>query len=257
MKKRGQVTLFIVLGLALLIGVVLFFFMRENSTGVLDEAALAIEDEDARNVYIFVKDCLRTTADDALFYFGYNGGNVNYFPMKYEYPKYSVPYYFYEGVSYMPTEEDVDDNILSEYVRQNLDSCISGFDSFSGLEIVAGDINPNVLIAKESVIFELDYPVSVYKGENVIDVGPDFRYEKNLRLKDILAISRTIVENELTNELFIHWDYMTDMTRDDFSVTAYTEEDNTIVYRIIDERNQLYDEDYLFQFANKFYIEGS
>lgn len=256
MKKRGQITLFIIVGLVLILGVIIFFLMRDSASG-MDARAAQIKDEDAKEVYFFIKDCQRDAGQEALFYFGYEGGRTEFFPHKYDYSDYSVPYYFYEGVSYMPDENELDRMILSKYMDDNLLKCINNFEGFPGLRVIYENPQTSTKIASKSVVFDTDFEVTVYKGEKEIQVGPDFRFEYQVRLGEILTITKTIIENQLTNELFIHWDYITDKTNDGFQITAYTEKDNTIVYRIIDEKNELYDADYLFQFANKYYIKES
>jgi len=255
MGKRGQVTLFIILGIALVIIAIVLFVVFRGQERIGVGIGEVIEDTEANNVNEFIKNCLKKSGEEALFYFGYEGGRTNFFPTSFSYGSYSVPYYFDEGVSFMPDESEVTNDILGKYVEDTLLGCINGFRDFEGI-LVNYASNPvsSVLVAKESVVFNLEFPVSVVRGETVIELGPSFRFEQNVRLKEILSITKTIIKNQLKNELFIHWDYITDRTEEDFSITAYTESDNTIVYRIIDERNMLFEQPYLFQFANRYFI---
>jgi len=257
MGKRGQITVFIILGIVI-IAVILFlflFFRKGPSELQAEQEELAIKDLEARNVYLFIKDCLKKTSEEALFHFGYDGGRTGFFTQFYDYGIYSVPYYYYEGISYIPEEDEISDGILGRYVDDNLMICIDNFNSFQGMRIEYNTPSTVAKIAPEKVMFNLNFPVDVYKGQDIIRLGPDFKAETNVRLGDILSICRTIIENQLTNELFIHWDYITEKTKQGFEITAYTENDNTIIYRIIDEKNQLFEENYLFQFANKYYIK--
>lgn len=255
MQKRGQVTIFIVLGIVVILAaVVLVFMISSGNDQNYDAEGKVITDPEVKNVDSFIRDCLLKSSQEALFYLGYTGGNVGYFPKSFSYDSYDVAYYYYEGVSYMPSYEDVTDNILGKYVEQNIVECINDFDDFENLKIEYVNPVTDVVIAQESVVFKINFPVSVFRGGQKIDLGPEFRSEINARLKDMLDITNNIVANQIKNELFVHWDYMTDKTKDNFGVTAYTEEDNTIVYRIIDEENNLFEEPYIFQFANKYYI---
>jgi len=55
----------------------------------------------------------------------------------------------------------------------------------------------------------------------------------------------------VVNDRYIHWDYMTDVSNKNYNITTYTEDDSTIIYRIIDLENEIEKEPYIFQFANK------
>ena len=41
------------------------------------------------------------------------------------------------------------------------------------------------------------------------------------------------------------------MSNRNYNITAYTHDENTIIYRIIDLENEIDDEPYIFQWANK------
>ncbi len=72
----------------------------------------------------------------------------------------------------------------------------------------------------------------------------------------MIEISRNIVEAEVQDtqregEPLIHWNYLNDIGRMDYNITAHADKDDSIVYRIVDPKTLVHNEPYALQFANK------
>ena len=59
------------------------------------------------------------------------------------------------------------------------------------------------------------------------------------------------MEQKVADPTLIHWDYLTEVTKKNYNVTAYAELQESIIYRIVDEKYELLGEPYIFQFAVK------
>ena len=149
-KKRGQATVFIILGLAILlaIGIVAYLNIR-----VIEPSA--ISPEELSSVQLYVESCLQKTANDALSLAGKQGGYVylNQFPpmpagINFGYPLLTIyngavkiPYWFYQDSSgidklqipQLSKQRDGDNSIqdqLETYVEQNINNCLQNFKDF-------------------------------------------------------------------------------------------------------------------------------
>ena len=253
MKKRGQVTFFVAAGILLLGGFILFAIIRDTSTSKLEPEIenVKIDDNNIRN---FVQSCVDKTAKDAVFYLGFVGGNLkeDAFPKFYNFDEsYRVPYYYHEGKPFILTEQEFNDLVLEKYMNENLKECTNGFKSFKNTRIVDGNPKTTVELSDNEAVFNVVYQVSINRGFKTRNLDSNYVTEVKARLKDIIAIARHIVSDEVENERYIHWDYMTDVSNRNYNITAYTHDQNTIIYRIIDLENKIDDEPYIFQWANK------
>ncbi|MBS3105324.1 hypothetical protein J4234_03655 [Candidatus Woesearchaeota archaeon] len=253
MKRRGQVTLFVAAGILLLGGFILFAIIRDTSTSKLEPEIenVRIDDTNIRN---FVQSCVDKTSKDAVFYLGFIGGNLkeDAFPNFYNFDtSYRLPYYYHEGKSFILTEQEFNDLVLAKYINENLRECTNGFKSFKNTRIADNNPKTSVELTDNEAAFNIIYPVSINRGFKTRNLDSNYVTEVKARLKDIIAIARHIVADETENDRYIHWDYLTDVSNRNYNITAYTHDENTIIYRIIDLENEIDDEPYIFQWANK------
>ena len=255
-EKRGQLTIFFIMVFIILIAVVFIFSLNKetgSSTSLEVQKELSIDDINVRN---FAENCVEKTGKEALFYLGFVGGRLNpdAFKNYYSYDEnLKVPYFYFDGESKIPLpyDEKYWAGLLDKYVNDNLQKCTNNFGSFEGMKIEQGKTAAKTKFTDDGIIFNVNFPVSIIRDFKKNDLEPDYIYGVKVRLRDILKIISVIVEQEANNDKYIHWDYLTEITDKDYNITAYTENDNTIVYRIIDLKNKIDDEYYYFQWANK------
>ena len=100
-KKRGQITLFIVLGVVLVIGTSMFFYLRSTielspeEQQARREKALAEVPTEFMPVIEYVEDCIRQTGEDGVVKLGMHGGFLE------------LPLSSFVSISNQPTESDV------------------------------------------------------------------------------------------------------------------------------------------------------
>src|SRR3989338_3113173 len=96
MNKRGQVTIFIILGIIILAAVVLVFYLTGDTLVKQSEGKVNIETKPLKN---YVGDCLEKTGNDALTLIGKQGGVIN--PVNYRlYENDKVNYLCYASTDY-------------------------------------------------------------------------------------------------------------------------------------------------------------
>lgn len=195
MNKKGQITLFVIIGALLLLGVVLFFILSKNLSE--DKPGIDIPDVslEARPAHLLVTACLETTAQEGLRLIGQNGGTLH--------PKQvSSPSYRGAAISYEPsvipfwrhlTDCDVsmsgceevfipplcsrqagscggalrgEDSIqeqLELYIEENIGTCINGFSALGEQYDVSltGKADASVAFYEEETVVNLDYPIII------------------------------------------------------------------------------------------------
>lgn len=257
MKKRGQVTFFVAAGILIIGGFILFAIIRDTGTSKLEPEIENVRIDDA-NLRNFAQSCVDKTAKDAVFYLGFIGGNLkeDAFPYFYNFDtSYRIPYYYHEGQSFILTEQEFKELVLAKYMNEKLRECTNGFKSFKNIRIVDKSPKTNVELSDNEAVFDVEYPVSVNRAFSSRNIDKNYVTEVKARLKDIIAIATHIVADEAENDRYIHWDYLTDVSNRNYNITAYTHDENTIIYRIIDLENEIDDEPYIFQWANKIKFE--
>ncbi len=171
--KRGQVTIFIIIAIIIVAGLVTYFLVRGN-------IAVSGVPAEFRPVYDYYSECIKTETKAALDLAGTQSGHVyvpEYIPGS-EYAPFSsqlnflgfpVPYWYYvsgNGIikEQMPTKKEIEKEI-AQYVKDKIANC--DFESFSlqGFVIEREEGNVNVKIEEEKVNVEVNAPLSVSKEE--------------------------------------------------------------------------------------------
>ncbi|MBI4441350.1 hypothetical protein HY639_04220 [Candidatus Woesearchaeota archaeon] len=253
--KRGQLTLFSILGIMLLLFVALYFFayvvLKEKPTEQAREQL--IETAADQPIKAFVDSCVAQTARMALFFFGFVGGDVEppAYPTFFSYDtRYKIPYLYELDKAFFLTPDFVQ-GTLGRYVESKLRKCLGGFTQFAGVQINDKQPKAKVTMLDTEVVFAVTYPVTVLREGKKSLVGPEFSTRVPSRLKDMVRITNDIVAQKQADPTLIHWDYLTEVTNHDYNATAYAEVDQTLIYRLIDTKYDLLGEPYIFQFAVK------
>ena len=203
MKKRGQVTVFIIVGIIILaISAGTFFIVKKVTAEKLEVGKEAAIPMGAEGVKSYIENCLENTAEEAIHYNFLTGGI--YLPTFITfYEEWTIPYYFYLGEDAHPLKEQVEDGI-SRYVEDNLAICLRNFKSFAGLAVKAEVPEVKTVIQKKKVEVTLKMPVEIRSGEQ-IKKWDIFTITLNVPLAKVLAVVEEQMVNQLTepNEVLL------------------------------------------------------
>ncbi len=183
MKKRGQVTIFVLIALILLFVLVGVYFVKE----IFLEQRLFSEIQEPgsipsqiQSVNLYVDTCIDAVALDGIGLLGLQGGYIdvpqdplpvsvaNPFSNGVALPGLKVPYWYYEDfngepINLVPSLEDMN-RALARYMEENLDSCISNFEDLEeGFEIDEGNVVSDVEIKENEVYVKVRYPLDIKK----------------------------------------------------------------------------------------------
>lgn len=208
MKKRGQTTLFIILGIIVLI---ISSFVYYAYTSVSKEKTIASTQKMTREITDVVpikqyaESCLKKVSDEGLWLIGAQGGYIDTTSISTtSYLGYSVPYYIdYVGgtSSSTPLLLDIEEK-LSNYVDSEFKKCFN-LDIFNnaGFDITETDIAlSNITINQDNVIVRLEYPLTITKKDSETKLK-DFRINLPIRLGRLYNASIN-----LTEEIRNRWD---------------------------------------------------
>jgi len=246
--KKGQATIFMILGIFILLSTLVLVFMNfqrlgssEVNTEVMNEVV------NIQPITSFIEKCIGEVGYDALYYLGRGGGSI-VIDGEELITSYSIIDFLYEkGVNKIHSKEEMGEQ-LSFYIDGLLDSCLNNFTDFQGYDFSFGDINTSTLIREEDVVFTVYYPINIESKESTTEIS-EFSVTLPVRLGHVREIAYSIVERQVQDPGWVDITYMSDF---DVNVTIYPYNKTTLVYGIIDDKSLVYNEPYEFLFANKF-----
>ncbi|MBU0930084.1 MAG: hypothetical protein KJ623_03345 [Nanoarchaeota archaeon] len=245
MKKRGQVTTFMIVGLVLLIIVLLLFAVKRTGIGVKTSDYLQSNLDDIK---VQINKCVDQEAVQALNLIGKQGGYLN--PSNYRlYKGYEVSYLCFNipnadnCMNSIVSTKDIEEQ-LNNYLKANVPSCanINGLANslfFPGMEV--GELNIKTTIQKDSVLFDIDYPITLKKGDATAKLTP-YKEAVSAPLGLLLDTTYDIINQEAANGVFFEVQYM---LANRGNVEIYKDQPYPDKVYVLNER----DSDYVFQFA--------
>ena len=242
-SKKSQTTIFIIIAIVIVVGLILYFSIR---------GGLIIEqiNPEISPINSFIDSCISNIGEDAIYHIGETGG---YFLYSERSTKTGIAYYFDKGQNLFPSKEKIQDE-LSLYMNKMLFFCLENFADFSDFEISQGIIKTETKIIEGKVIFNVEYPLTISKGENSYFLK-NFEKEIPSRLNTIYEVSSAIIEEQMLDFNNICINCLGDIAFDNkiyvtFSDDVFDEE--TVIFSIIDDEYKINGEDYFFYFANKY-----
>jgi len=257
MRKRGQVTIFIILGILILIIVGSFFLIRSYS----EEKRAETEAEKVQqaiqmsaSIKHYIESCLDSTGKKALLFVGKHGGYYELPPQSDTF--FLMPYYFYDDKSHLISKEELEKQI-SNYINNELFFCVKNFVVFEeqGYVIKQEEVNTSTIIAKNKVILNVNFPVTLAKGESVQNIV-EFTTSINSRLGTIYDVIKELLEEQENDPTSICVSCGVVLgIEHDLRVEMSFIEEGEIMFTIIDEKVPINHEPFEYNFINKYEFE--
>ncbi len=196
--KRGQVTIFIILGLILIASIGVFVFYQTPEEQQIPETV------DKSSVTQYVNTCLKDVAENVVAKVSMQGGM--YDPVLYKtYEGNNINYWCYgespnQCVNALFTKEDIASQILYG-IKQEIDSCLD-FQAFEdqGYEITKGVMDGTVVIQEAEIDISLTYPLKIKKSSEV--TVDSFQAILHSPLGKLHSVARDIINAEAEDEHF-------------------------------------------------------
>lgn len=257
MQKRGQVTLFIIVGIVILSVILGFIFLSSDVTKEeLETEAELVSLGGTASVKFFVDSCLKTVSEKGLDKVARQGGYYDV-PLDYSILFFDdmLPYYYADGKTIILGVEEAEKE-LEKYIEENLPTCLDDFASFTneGYQITTGDLRVMVDYGRNTRI-ELDYPLEVSKGVSIGNLDT-FIHTINADMPTFLEISNKLVSDFIEREGYLcltcmdRWASEENIIIDAFPIYDTSQFENDIIlFRLEDQIPKTVQEDTLtFEF---------
>jgi len=202
--RKGQVTIFVIIGIAILLAVFLYLYLQDETSIFNPEITVP---EDVVPIVTFVESCVYDAARDAILTIGMQGGFIEIpADIRRERASYlSVdpynllirPLWYYKGQTRIPTEPYLKYQI-SHYIEEQLPVCVDNFKSFSHLfEIIEGNARITTTLQDTTVSIELNYPLEIHNiRDSKITKIELFKQEVHAGLKPAYELAKNIMISE-------------------------------------------------------------
>ncbi|MDO8511332.1 MAG: hypothetical protein Q7S55_04140 [Nanoarchaeota archaeon] len=202
--SKGQVTIFIIIGILLVLAVTLVIFVRREIITFKPEEIIPTEKGKVEN---FITSCIDQVGNDALVRVGLQGG---YIELPFEViddntrrldisPDLAVPYWAYGPETFIPSLPQIKEQI-DEYLEKNVRDCLFTMQAFQETYdlIEKSELTANTEIVQNKVIFNLHWDVEIRsKGGEIITEVIDHVAESPIKLQDVYTVAKAIVEKEM------------------------------------------------------------
>ena len=240
MRKRGQVTVFIILGVVMLALVAVSFYYFSH-----DDVVEKITPIETTPIKFFVDNCLYQTVEDAILNNGKYGG---YF----ELPKNSTTDLF-ENLPYfdqktIPSKMIIGDHIV-KYVDASLDSCIQGFDTFQNVyNISFTDPKSHAVIKHNKLILSTKFPLLIQQNNKGTQLS---QFEVNFPINDLITaldVASTIAETKSANGVCLSC-FAEKARQNNIEVQIMNLPNSTLLVELTSKQYLLDNKEYIFRFA--------
>lgn len=162
--KHGQVSIFILLGILFLFFLGFFVFYAQSPQR---ESMEKIEEISIAPLQVYIEQCLEDVGKNGITFISLQGGYYNTPAPAYSFGLYTLPYYYNDNKSTVPSVETIESE-LEDYVNKKLSFCTQNFTSFreQGYTITAGDLETTTIIQEDIIQFTTAYPVTATLGES-------------------------------------------------------------------------------------------
>lgn len=258
--RKGQITVFVIIGLILVALIALSFGFKEQ----IMEQASRIEvtkgltmSKEARDVQSDMQSCLTELAEFGLVVMGLQGGytdlgtrvqytdttaKMNYIPY------FGTAYLYYKGQNLVPTKEMMEKQ-LSDFITTGSGMCEK---QYPGLEVDYGRIKASTEIKDDKIKLNLNLDVKVKKEERESGFK-NVKTEVPVRLGIIQSVVDEIIDQQIRiseEELCISC--ITRIAAQNGMEVDIDRVGNDIFYAVTDEKSEIAEGSYMFLLANKF-----
>ena len=252
--KRGQATIFIILGLVIviLIGIALYLssdvLQTENRFDIAEQEILA---EEVEEYYEAISDCLPEATNIALLEIGQQGGYYDVPEPYFDTGFNKVPYLFYEGerVSEI-TVETFGEELIKE-LEFEMDYCVALYvENYSNIEVDYDNYEGTCRVNENSLEVEVILPVKINLDEQIYDFEY-YSYDLEIDIYEIFEIKNQILEiqEELGN--YLPLSELIEIEEESNIEIGIANEENDVFFTLTDmdsELGSMYDYNFIIKY---------
>ncbi len=236
MLKRGQITVFVMIGLVIFLTLGYFWYARSSEY----EVNYNFKESDKIKIKNAVQQCLESSLDTGLdiMKFGY----VNFSEER------SAPLFYSNGINRIPTLESFSTD-LGFFIDKQMVFCLENnkkdfeFDRYS---LSFKTPKTTVLFSKDAIDVSMNLEVISNSTGNQLSLD-SFKTERLIRFQKIWAAANDILEKTKEDPAAVPLDFLLEQEQE-ITLTEINQS-NIIYYTIIDQESELNNEPYAYSFA--------
>jgi len=196
MDRKSQASLFILIGIVVIIVIGIFLYQRGSQIKIPEPAKI----EEVAAIQNFVQLCLENTAKDSIPYVLEEGGYYDDFSKSIdEAPiRPMVAVYLRNQTKDMPNISTFE-NSLASYVNENILSCTESFKKFEGVQVEESEPKTNVTISGKNAFFSLDYKIKITKQGQTAELRK-FNSMQEAEISSLLKVAEAFVDVQKENQ---------------------------------------------------------
>ncbi len=249
MEKRGQVTLFVILGIVVLAIIGSFVYYSKISS----ESSLASQSSDIsklplelQNAGKALQGCIKKTSENALVELGFGSGylgsqtsvsTINIFDNE-------ITYLYDQGKNNVPTLSFIESE-LSTVIKENILDCSKSLSS-----IKASPVKSVKVTIKDNVNILVVWPVTFAKG-SISSKMQKFNVNLDMRLKIIHSVVASLVKGQVDNNGSYCISCLIDLANQNSLNASLYFKDKSTIFKLSDTKSQINNTLYGFYYASR------
>jgi hypothetical protein len=256
MRKRGQLTIFILISVVIVIMITfLFLFINSDRTSQVDSEYWGSDEmkEKLNNLNYNLENCINSVTLESLILVAFQGGYYNNPQKRFDFSPLSFPYYYYEGQIDFPSIDRIESE-LGDCVNDKIVECVKNID-ISNLDIGYESPITEVKITKNNVYFNIDMDIIAEKEKNKMTIElKEKSINHNSSLYDIHELAEYITMTHEEDSEYYCMNCLGEMAKEKelFLYFFPSNLDEKITGIMIYENRTKISDPYVFIFFNKY-----
>ncbi len=248
-NKRGQLTVFIIIGIVLVILITCLFFLVSKYTEQQGEQQFVVKVSDKSSVKYFAESCVEKVSAPGIYLLAKNGGFVydpDYFPSTGMLitEKYILNYHDENNIDPVSEKKQIQDE-LNKFIADSFKGCLSDFELFREyFDFEYGEIDVKTRVNEDNVEVNINYPITIIEGSKKTELS-EFSKVLPIRLGYVLDVKNTILEKTKNNDKI----NLGELSSHGVDVSLMSYDESTLVYSIYDLDSNVNDKVFVFNFA--------
>lgn len=242
MVKRGQVSIFLIVALIIIILLSLTYFLKLSIPKIQKQEIAKASKTDL--IRADIQSCLNNVANSAIYSLGLQGGYTEK-PDKFLTINNSIiAFGYYKNAAIINSLKGLESE-LNSYIEKNLPLCVSE----ERLIFEQGSVISKVIINENDIKIEVSYPIRIKQEDRVESLPENYQIELKIRLGYVYNFILSIIQKQLRDPLNID---IANLLKSDLTIDVVGYKDNVLIYLITDKKSKINNKPFVFIFANYF-----
>jgi hypothetical protein len=250
MNKKSQITLFIIIGVIIIISVSLFFLLNKKEV----DDKMPVVNLAVAPVKEYVDLCLEEIIYEAI-YSNFLQGGYYFVPEPYDlYFDFDIPVYWNKNQSFVPTEDIIKEHLIY-YITDHFYTCFdfSIFDE-QGYNISYEGIDADLSISDNNIVFAINSPIYIEK-DNVVHNLNNYKIAVKFDFFKIYNLGLMLNEKQKEYPNSIPLGFMFNLANEnDFRYEIITLDDGVILFTMIFDE-YYFNQPFIYSFVHRYEIE--